>query len=204
LSEKFDSTWDVGLRILDRYQNPLFIIDQDRTLVFRNNAAARVMGAKTGLSEKGGKLRLGPKTDAALQRIMAGAYRSGNSAHSSCYGLRLTLSNGSRDWLLLVQPLEQSPRDKSAARTFLLQAVGRTRPRIVPSQALQDLFGLTERETAVVTELLRSGGVQTAASQLSLSRETIRSHLKRTFRKCNVHSKSELLSLLQCVSEFVC
>lgn len=194
-----DPVW--GLWIFDRYHNPLFVIDDDRTLIYRNEAGARVIGAGAGFVEKNGRLRFSGKVEAALHQIMA-ADGSALAISSSCRGLRVTAADASREWLLLVHPLGRLPGEP-AGRAFLLHAIGRTRVRRIPPLALKDLFGLTAREVAVVTELLASGTVQTAASRLSLSHETIRSHLKRIFRKCDVHSKIELCSLLQRVAEFV-
>lgn len=191
---------DFGLKILDRYQCPLFVIDERAALVFKNRAAARVLEARSGFHESNGRLRLGAKADAALRRIIAGCQSSGE-AHNECYGMQLA-STLPRDWLLFIRPLERSGDDEPAMRTFLLHAVGRTRPRAAPARTLQALFGLTARETTVIAELLRSGTLETIARRLALSQETVRSHLKRTFRKCNVHSKAELLLLLQSAAAF--
>lgn len=186
-----------GLSIFDRYQNPLFVIDQDRMLIYRNDAGARIIGTSTGFAEKNGKLRLGGKVDAALEQIISAGHTL-----SGCRGLRLSPPHTGRDWLLLVHLLGRLP-DRSAGRAFLLHAIGRTRVRNMPFRALKDLFGLTVREITVIQELLANGKAQTVANRLSLSHETIRSHLKRIFRKCNVHSKTELSALLQRVAEFV-
>lgn len=191
---------DFGLKILDRYQNPLFVIDERAALVFKNRAAAHVLDARLGFRENNGRLRLGAKADAELQRIMAGCRLPG-ATNNECYGLRLAATSP-RDWLWLVRPLEHTGGNESGTRRFMLQAVGRTRPRAAAARILQELFGLTARETSVVAELLGSGTLESIARRLALSRETIRSHLKRTFRKCNVHSKAELLLLLQSAAAF--
>ncbi|HEY8519855.1 MAG TPA: helix-turn-helix transcriptional regulator [Gammaproteobacteria bacterium] len=184
--------------MLDCHRDPLLVIDEEPTLLYKNRAA-QAIGGRDGLAECGRKLRLGPKADAELRRIVA-AYRRANVSGGGCRGLRLAQRD--REWLLLVCPLERPPGVQSIAHRFLLHAVARTAPRTPPHEALHDVFGLTPREISVATELFRSATVRLAAQRLKLAPETVRSHLKRTFRKCNVHSQAELFALFQSLSEF--
>jgi DNA-binding CsgD family transcriptional regulator len=189
--------------ILDCYHDPLLVIDANRRVLFRNAAAGRVLRTTGSLAEKSGHLVLVPaRADAALQALIARTSPRTRAAPSIARGIRIARPGAARDWLALIKPLDASCVEASDTPIFLVQIIGRTRPRTAPAQALCDLFGLSRRETAVVTALLRDGSIVKAASRLSVSRETIRSHLKRIFRKCDVHSQDELMSLLHCVSQF--
>jgi DNA-binding CsgD family transcriptional regulator len=81
-----------------------------------------------------------------------------------------------------------------------VQLIARLRPREVPVLALRDLFGLSDREIDVVAALLASNSPRAVARRMTVGRETVRTHLKRIFRKCNVHSQTELLSLIHSLS----
>jgi len=189
--------------ILDCYHDPLLVIDASRRVLFRNVAAKRVLRMTGNLAEKSGQLVLAPpRVDAALQAVIARKSPAKRVAQSIAHGIRIARPGATRDWLALIKPLDAARVETSGAQTFLVQIIGRTRPRTAPEQALCDLFGLSRRERAVVAALLRDCSVATTASRLSLSRETIRSHLKRIFRKCDVHSRDELMSLLHCLSLF--
>lgn len=189
------------LSIIDCHRDPLFVVDSRGQLVYCNTAGKAVLRAKAGFAVRQGKLLLDAKpVDALLQRIMP-ARRQAGSAGAHCRGVRFPRSNGSRDWLVLVRSLGTCG-DTEYAGAYLLHAVARTTPRSLPAQVLKDLFGLTNRETVVLTELARSGTVRAAAHRLALSTETIRSHVKKTFQKCDVHSRAELVALLQGVTEF--
>jgi DNA-binding CsgD family transcriptional regulator len=188
---------------LDRYGEPLFVIDENRRLLFRNEAAQRVLRARKEFSERGGQLCVGSThADAALQNIIAGADRpSARAARSPCRGIRLARAGAARDWLLVVHPF-RARSQKEPATIFFIQIIGRARPRGGLPVVLNDLFKLSAREIAVLSALLRTGTAHKAARRLVLSHETVRSHLKRIFRKCDVHSQAELMTLLDCISRF--
>lgn len=201
-AESTDSAFNWAQWVINRYQTPVFVVDGSSTVIFRNSAAAAIVGAKSGFSIRSGKLRLGTKSaEETLQKVIA-QHDSRNEVRVPCYGIRMARPDATRDWLLLVHVLQLPRSGRQMPTLFLVQAIGRVQPRVVPSQALQELFGLTKREIAVAIELLRSRALRTTARRLSLSPETVRSHLKRTFQKCNVHSQAELLALLQRISEF--
>lgn len=181
--------------VLARSETPIFVIDSARRLLYRNAVAAVLLRADAGLAERDGRLSLGKRSDSTLQRLIDADLESG-AGHEMSRGMRVECRPQGRSWIVLCRRLEVRPP------AFLVWAIGRTRPRAVPAAALRDLFGLSPREIAVVTELLASGAVAKAAEDLFLARETVRSHLKRIFRKCGVHSRQDLFALLHCLSQF--
>lgn len=180
-------------RILDCYQDPLFVIDAQRRVLFRNAAADRVLRVKGGFAERSGRLVLGAaRADEALQSLLNAGF-SMHAAQPAARRIRVQHPGSARDWLVVVRPL---------VPIFLVQVIGRTRPRLVPAHILRDLYELSVRETVVISALLRTGSIDNAARRLCLSRETVRSHLKRIFRKCDVRSQEDLRSLINCVAQF--
>jgi DNA-binding CsgD family transcriptional regulator len=188
--------------ILDCFYDPLFVVDARRHVLFANAAARRVLKARIGLEQESGRLVLAPvRADKALQTLIDELART--TSPPVARGLRVARAGASRDWMVMVRPLQPPFVGESvSAAYFFVQVLGRMRPRDAPLEVLADLYDLSGRELAVIAAVLRTRSLQNAATRLSLSHETIRSHLKRIFRKCDVHSQDELMSLLHCLSQF--
>lgn len=177
----------------------MLLIDTARQILFRNGAALRVLRAGRGLAEKNGQIVMGSACcDDALRSLII------ECSHKPWIvrGLRVTRPGAWRDWLLLLRPMGVRLIEDQEEPIFFVQIVGRTRARAVPIHVLSDLFALSDRESAVISDVLRTGSLGEAANRLNIRRETIRSHLKRIFGKCDVHSQEELVSLIHCLSQF--
>lgn len=61
---------------------------------------------------------------------------------------------------------------------------------------LRETYGLSKREFQVVTEFSTGRSARYIADALMLSEYTIKSHLRRAYAKMDVHSRQELLSLI--------
>lgn len=192
--------------ILDAHVEPMFVIDSGKRVLFQNAAARRVLRAKHGFSQRRGRITIdSPQAQASLTKAIASTNQSARPTSSLCRGVRILRHSAARGWLLLIHPLHLHQPRKDALPIdplFLVQVIGRTRPRVISPHALRDLFNLSRREITVVTMLLRTGTAEGTARGLALSPETVRSHLKRIFRKCEVHSKIELMSLLHSIAQF--
>lgn len=55
--------------------------------------------------------------------------------------------------------------------------------------------GLTEREREILDMLITGRDVPAIAEKLLISKNTVRTHVKRIYQKMNVNSKQEILSL---------
>ncbi len=62
---------------------------------------------------------------------------------------------------------------------------------------LAQRFALTDREREVFSFLAKGRSVPVIAEQLGVSQNTVRFHCKNIYEKCGVHSKQELLSLME-------
>ncbi|WP_302395709.1 response regulator transcription factor [Eggerthella sinensis] len=58
-------------------------------------------------------------------------------------------------------------------------------------------YGLSERETDIVTLLMRGKSVNTIAEALVLSPNTVKSHMNRIYKKMRVHSREELMAAVE-------
>jgi DNA-binding CsgD family transcriptional regulator len=64
-----------------------------------------------------------------------------------------------------------------------------------------DTHGLSPRETEILTLLARGRGSKWIGDRLCISPETVRTHNKRIYEKLHVHTKEELLDLLDRVAK---
>lgn len=70
-----------------------------------------------------------------------------------------------------------------------------TKPTAI--QSLATSHGLTDREGDILELILRGRDAQNIASSLFISVNTVRSHSKSIYRKLGIHSKQELLDLVE-------
>ena len=63
--------------------------------------------------------------------------------------------------------------------------------------AVAERFGLSARETEVLGQLARGRSLQAIADDLSVAYSTIKTHTDRIYAKTGVHSRQDLISLLE-------
>lgn len=190
-----DSAWAATL--LNALGDPLVVLDERRNIVYRNLAAERVFAARSGFCVSNNKLiATTGKGQRQLDQLLSPVVD--RAAMGTWAGYRVSRAPGQRDWLLLLMHLQQS----GAASMVCIRLIARHGPRTVPIRAMVELFDLSERELQVVREFLRNRSPKVIGHKLGISKETVRSHFKRIFRKCNVGSQSELHAILQSISLF--
>lgn len=65
---------------------------------------------------------------------------------------------------------------------------------------LKDAYGLSSRETEVMELIARGHSVAVIAEKLVISENTVRTHSKHIYTKLDIHSRQELLELLESLS----
>jgi len=123
----------------------------------------------------------------ALQRL-ADVHREVWSAAQAQYAA-LTLLNGGRD-----NSADSDPHDSVRFAGFRVEPERKARP----PTALQDAYAerLSVREREIVKAMAGGKRVKDIAGQFAISTHTVRNHLKAVYRKLNVRSQLELLSLI--------
>ena len=104
----------------------------------------------------------------------------------------------------LDQPLEQ-PREAlhASASTMPTSSTPSIPPSTPPSTALDERcayvrqhFGLTERETDMVRLLAHGRSKTSISKELFISENTVKSYTRNVYSKLNIHSKQQLLDIL--------
>jgi DNA-binding CsgD family transcriptional regulator len=95
-----------------------------------------------------------------------------------------------------IEPLARRSQDAGRAAHQLVTLHAQPDAAQVCVETLSTLYGLTAAEARVASTVIGAGCVDGVAARLALSRNTVKSHLKRVFCKCGVQSLAALASLL--------
>lgn len=195
--------------VFNLIEDPLFIIDGNRNVLFQNLAAKVSFSGIGYLSLRDGRLTLmNAAANAQLDRLLLSLYcASATSDMRRGGGLRLIVTpdkqrsknSASKDWLLSLHILTTVPVVPAAFIVHLVRRIGKRR---LPKLAIQELFSLTTREMQVVEHLVGGASLRSIAELVHLSHESVRVYLKRIFRKCEVHSQADLIALVHRLSLF--
>jgi len=192
------ATQDALLDALAHKADGVVLIGYTGAPTFVNDAARTILSASDGLCFANGAFatRRGPETR-KLQRQIGDAIalvppseaRSGNE-------MLITRPSGKRPYVLRVMRAPRSERfltGASIACVIHLHDLAATR---LPSRSLlAAAFGLSERETDLVIELVRCASLQDAAKNAGMALNTARNHLQSIFRKSNTASQAEAVQL---------
>jgi DNA-binding CsgD family transcriptional regulator len=171
--------------VLDSLADGTVVVDRAARVLHANRPARELLAAARPGSSGGGLLRFShPRTQAAFERALAEpgeflVYAPDGDVVARASLRPLTRNSHRMDTSALLLCLRSQPR----------------RARVCAA-SLQALYGLTPAEARVAAGVVGSGSIRELASRLDLSENTVKSHLKRVFRKCEVQSVAELSALV--------
>ena len=180
---------------LDRLGLAMLVLGDDDEILAANIAARRLCTRRDAFCEFGGRLQLLRRSDAERwQRLK----QSGRTSL-----MNLPRATGRRSYLLLASPVAV-PSDVFDRVTCLTVLDPHCDAESDLAQLLQSSLELSASEARVVATLAEGRSVREAADSLGLSHHTVRSHLKRIFGRCEVHSQAELMQLVGRIAQFGC
>jgi len=183
----------LGRTILDKLDRGVLVMDSRGCVIDSNPLAARVLQECEGISLRSGRLSF---TDPAIDKRMLQAiakYRTGNGYGHPVIAARVpcTCSEPCR---ILVVPVPPAEDGRDIAFFALLYPPNGMNEMSV--EVLRQVYNLTEAQAEVARSLYAGRSVEDTALALNLSLNTIRTHLKHIFTKCEVSSQAELLHML--------
>ena len=183
----------LGRTILDKLDRGVLVMDSRGDVIDSNPLAARVLQECEGISLRSGRLSF---TDPAIDKRMLQAiakYRAGNGYGHPVIAARVpcTCSEPCR---ILVVPVPPAEDGRDIAFVALLYPPNGMNDMSV--EVLRQVYNLTEAQAEVARSLYAGRSVEDTALALNLSLNTIRTHLKHIFTKCEVSSQAELLHML--------
>jgi DNA-binding CsgD family transcriptional regulator len=169
------------------------MLDATGRVLDANVPALRVLNEADGITVRNGRLEF---ADAAFDQRL-------NALIAQCQpgaaGTALTIAARfkrprAQSYFVLVSPVPPGAEQGNVALIACVYATdGR---RNISVELLRELYGLTRAQAEVARRLFAGRNVEQAARSLRLSPNTVRTHLKQIFTKCEVQSQAELMHLL--------
>jgi DNA-binding CsgD family transcriptional regulator len=183
----------LGRLILDRLDRGVIMLDATGFVLDANVPALRVLNEVDGITIRNGRLRFVDAVfDERLKRLIAQC-QPGATGAARPIAARFKRRRA-QSYFVLVSPVPTNVDERDVVLTACIYATdGR---RGISTELLQELYGLTRAQAEVARRLFAGRNVEQAAKSLRLSPNTVRTHLKQIFTKCEVQSQAELMHLL--------
>jgi len=178
----------------------VILLDSRARMAAHNRAVAVVLEDRDGLIvDRGGALgATSPSTDAALKKLVGHALEISIGKGRKLAGtLSIPRTSGRRPYSVHVapvrSPLEERFADLPYACVFVIDS---EKTLDAAKNKLSAIFGLTGAEATLAVHLSRGKSLAAAATEMGVSMNTIRTHLKRVFSKTDTNRQGELVALL--------
>ena len=182
--------------VLDRLSEGTVVIDAAAQLLHANRRARELLALVRDMREPSGLLSFAERrTQCAFQQALCRT-NADECDTPAARGFLVRDRTGvtvARAWL---EPLQRRSPDPEAPVRYLVTLHHLPRHAQVSADTLQALYGLTPCEARVAAQVVAAASVQELAEQLALSRNTVKTHLRRAFRKCEVGSLAQLTALV--------
>jgi DNA-binding CsgD family transcriptional regulator/PAS domain-containing protein len=185
--------------VVDRLPTGVLLLDAQRRVVVRNQAAERILALDDGFGiDRNGVSAADARENAELQKLIADALGAEAGHETAARGFAvISRPSGKRDFALMVSPLlshrEDSASSDIVAVLFVVDPEGGVPP--VP-EVLAQLYSLTHSEAEIVRLLSMGFSLEEAAQSRGVSINTARSHLKHAFSKTGTSRQGELVRLI--------
>jgi DNA-binding CsgD family transcriptional regulator len=181
----------LGRAILDRLDRGVVLLDVQGRIVDANSHALHVIRNCSGIRVRAGRLSFtDPELDEQLLHALACAGPRGGRAVLAAR----VRCRGSEPYRVVIRAAPPDVDDRKVAFFALLYAPNGLQG--ISIEVLRQVYGLTPAQAAVGRSLFAGRSVDETAQALGLSGNTVRTHLKQIFTKCEVNSQAELLHLL--------
>lgn len=179
----------LGRMILDRLDRGVVLLDARGRIVDANSHAQHVIRNCSGIRIRDRRLSF---TDAALEARLQAALADGR-AGAAVLAARVRC-RGSEPYRVVIRAVPDDADERNVAFFVLLYAPNGLQG--ISTEVLRQVYGLTPAQAAVARSLFAGRSVEKTAQLLGLSLNTVRTHLKAIFTRCEVNSQAELLHML--------
>jgi len=183
----------LGRVILDKLDRGVVLLDARGRVLDANSLAVRVLETGDGMALRSGRFVFADAgLDARLSRLLD--RRSSIAADRNiALAARVRRSNGA-SYRVVITPVPEGADERDVAFVALIYAPDEQRD--ISTDVLRELYALTPAQAHVARSLFAGRSVEESAAALNLSLNTVRTHLKQIFTRCEVQSQAELLHLL--------
>lgn len=186
---------DASHQVLNQSRRAIILLDHAHRIVFANEAAAMMVSNEDVLGIRSGQITALNRGDERRFRETLESAAPGEQTIIVLHGTRsdeqVTASVAG------IAPSPLGPLDFGIVRpTTLMILTPRSERTDVAPQFLEAVFSFTAKEAQVASLLVSGLELGEVALMLSISRETVRHHLKSLFSKTQTHSQRELVRLI--------
>jgi DNA-binding CsgD family transcriptional regulator len=191
------------LDVLDQLPTAIAVVDAGARPVMMNAAAEAILAMADGMLVSGRRLEaLWHAERARLAQLITSACAVADGAGAGAGGhLTITRPSGLRPFLVVVSPLPRSFRDRRGRQTPVAAVIIKD-PQAEPHASAESrreiatLYDLTRAEERLLDLILDGLGLFEAAEHLGVSRNTVRTHMKRIYAKTGTSRQAELVRRL--------
>ncbi len=189
----------LATQTLDHIPYGVVIVSESMKVILHNETAARLFSTSDGIGLTHGFLALNQwGADDLKNRINESLNRAGKEDLPCTVVLRVERPSGKMAYQVIARPLcNQSDDDPPRHHGVWIVSIHDPDQKAeLPSAILRDYFHMTDAEMAVCRQLFITGSIDNVVKELGISRNTVKSHLKRIYDKCGVKSQSMLIMRL--------
>ncbi len=180
----------LGRIILDKLDRGVVLLDARGRVLDANSLAVRLLKAGDGMALRSGRFVF---ADAALELRLSRMIAQRGAGAAAAFAARVSRSAGA-PYRVVVTPVPEGADERDVAFVALIYAPDEQRD--ISTDVLRELYALTPAQAQVARSLFAGRSVEESAAALNLSPNTVRTHLKQIFTRCEVQSQAELLHLL--------
>jgi len=183
----------LGRIILDKLDRGVVLLDARGRVLDANSLAIRLLKAGDGMALRSGRFVFADAAlDLRLSRMIA--QRDGGAAGGTATIAARVSRSGGTSYRVVITPVPRDADERDVAFVALIYAPDAQRD--ISTDVLRELYALTPAQAQVARSLFAGRSVEESAAALNLSLNTVRTHLKQIFTRCEVQSQAELLHLL--------
>ena len=183
---------------LDGLAASVFLLDAANRIVYLNRAAESMLGEGLVARKSGDAIVICDKTADSTLRKAGAAIVGGELLNQESIAIAVRGLDG-QPYIAHVLPLTSGVRQKAgrsyqAISALFLRSARFARPAAL--DAMAQLYSLTPAEVKTLVGVVELGSIPAAAKIHDVSRETIKTHLKRIFEKTGTSRQADLVKLL--------
>jgi DNA-binding CsgD family transcriptional regulator len=182
--------------VLDRLSEGTVVIDAAAQVLHANRRARELLALVRDMAEPSGLLSFADhRTRREFHRAL-GRGDVDDDTDAPARGFLVRDRAGATVARARLESLQRHAADHDLPPRFLVSLHRLPQHAQVSAETLRHLYGLTPSEARVAAHVVAAASVQELSDQLALSRNTVKTHLRRTFRKCEVNSLAQLTALV--------
>jgi DNA-binding CsgD family transcriptional regulator/PAS domain-containing protein len=183
---------------LDGLAASVFLLDAANRIVYLNQAAESMLDEGLVARKSGDAIVICDKTADSTLRKTGAAIVGGELLNQESIAIAVRGLDG-QPYIAHVLPLTSGVRQKTgrsyqAVSALFLRSARFARPAAL--DAMAQLYSLTPAEVKTLVGVVELGSIPAAAKTHDVSRETIKTHLKRIFEKTGTSRQADLVKLL--------